>query len=64
MEYEYVEDIAEELHVCSDDLQRAIDELGIKTLPMAVPPYGVDVSPAVSRQDAVQLRNYYANVTG
>lgn len=64
MEYEYIEDIAEELHVPGNDLQKAIDQLGITTLPMAVPPYGEDVSPAVTRHDAAQLRDFYADRTG
>jgi hypothetical protein len=50
MEHEYVDDIAAELEIGGD----------IETLPMAVPPYGVQVSPAVHREDAERLRAYFA----
>jgi hypothetical protein len=64
MEYEFIGDIAAELKVAGDDLQKTSDKLGIKTLQMAVPPYGVEVSSAVSHEDAVQLRDHYAETAG
>ena len=60
MEHEYVDDIAAELEIGGDILEEVIDCLGIETLPMAVPPYGVQVSPAVHREDAERLRAYFA----
>jgi hypothetical protein len=59
MSYEYLDDIAEELGVEGEELQEVAHHLGIRTLETAVPPYGADLSTAVSRQDAMQLRDYY-----
>jgi hypothetical protein len=57
--YEHLEDLAEELGVEREDLQDTARRLGIKTLQTAVPPYGVDVSLAVTHGDAMQLRERY-----
>ena len=64
MDYEYLEDVAGELEVDGDGLQQVIDQLGIKTLQLAAPPYGVELSPAVNHQDADRLRSYFAARAG
>jgi len=67
MEHEYIDDIAAELELDGDLMEEAIDRLGIETLPMAVPPYGTEVSSAVRHDDAARLRTYFAKksaVTG
>jgi hypothetical protein len=60
MDYEYVESIAAQLKVDGRCLGEIIDQLGIRTLETAVPPYGVEVSAAVSYEDAERLRRYFA----
>ena len=60
MDYEYIEDVAEQLNVDGDGLQEVIDQLKIKTVQLAVPPYGVELSTAVDPQDAERLRSYFA----
>lgn len=60
MDYEYIEDVAEELNVDGDDLQEALHQLKIKTLQLAVPPREVEVSTAVYHHDAERLRRYFA----
>jgi len=64
MDYEYLEDVAGELKVDSDVLQRATRQLGIKTLQLAAPPYGVELCTAVKHQDADRLRSYFAAQAG
>jgi hypothetical protein len=64
MDYEYLEDVAGELEVDSDRLQRALHQLGIKTLQLAAPPYGVELSTAVKHRDAERLRSYFAAQSG
>jgi len=64
MDYEYLEDVAAELDVDGDGLQRALHQLGIKTLQLAAPPYGVELCPAVNHQDADRLRSYFAARAG
>jgi hypothetical protein len=63
MDYEYVEDVAEELNIDSDVLQEVIDQLNIKTLQLAVPPYGAELATAVDHRDAERLRSYIAAKT-
>ncbi len=58
MEHAYVKDIAEQLKVDYRGVSAAIDELGIRTLQTAVPPYGAQVAAAVSHADAERLRRY------
>jgi hypothetical protein len=60
MEYEYIDDLAEELRSEVDALRKVIDQLGIKTLQMAVPPSGVKVTTVVYYRDAEWLRAYIA----
>lgn len=64
MEYEFIENVAEELEIKSPDLQKIIKQLGIKTLQMGVPPSGAKVASAVHQQDAMKLRKYCAERTG
>jgi hypothetical protein len=64
MEYEFIENVAEELGIKGDELQIIIKRLGIKTLQMGVPPSGARVAMAVNRQEAMKLRNYYAEKVG
>ena len=64
MEYEFIENVAEELGVKGDELQIIIKRLGIKTLQMGVPPSGARVATAVNSQEAMKLRNYYAEKAG
>lgn len=60
MDYEYVDDIAWELNIDGDYLHKAISQLKIRTVELAVPPYGVDVSIAVDHQDAERLRSHFS----
>jgi len=60
MDHEYIDDIAAELELDGGSLEEAIDRLGIETLPMAVPPYGAEVSSAVRHEDAERLRSFLA----
>jgi len=60
MEYEYVDDIAEELQVDSQGLRELIERLGITTQQTGVPPSAVETSSAVSHRDAERLRRYFA----
>ena len=60
MEHEYIDDIAAELELDGAILEETIDRLGIETLPMAVPPYGAEVSSAVRHEDAERLRTFLA----
>jgi hypothetical protein len=60
MEYAYVDALAEELKIDVDALRKVIDQLGIKTLQMAVPPSGVKISTVVHHRDAERLRAYFA----
>lgn len=60
MEHEYVENIAVELQVGIEDLHAVIERLEITTRQMGSPPYGVELSTAVSHRDADRLREYYA----
>jgi len=64
MEYEFIENVAVELGIKGDDLQKIIKRKGIKTLQMGVPPSGARVAPAVDRRDAMKLRNHYARKAG
>lgn len=64
MDYEYLEDLAGELGIDGDALQQVIDQLHIKTLRMAAPPYGVELSTAMARRDADRLRTHFAVQTG
>jgi len=60
MDYEYVDDIAWELSIDGEYLHKAIDQLKIRTVKLAVPPYGVEVSIAVDHQDAERLRGHFS----
>jgi Mn-dependent DtxR family transcriptional regulator len=60
MGYVRIEDVAEELNVDRDVLQKAIGRLEIKTLKLTAPPHGDLVSAAVDREDAERLRGYFA----
>jgi len=60
MQHEYVEDLARELKINGEGLLGVIGRLGIKTEQMALPPYGVEVSAVVSREDADRLRSHFA----
>jgi len=60
MEYEYVDDIAEEMQVDSQLLRGLIERLGITMQQIGVPPYDVETSSAVSHRDAELLRSYLA----
>ncbi len=64
MEYEFIENVAEEMGIKGPDLQRIIKQLGIKTLQMGVPPSGAKLASAVNHRDAMKLRNYCAEKTG
>lgn len=64
MEYEFTENIAKELGIGGDELQKIIDRLGIKTLQTASPPSEKEVSTAVRRRDAEQLRKYCTEKVG
>lgn len=64
MDYEYIENIAEEMHMDRRDIIRRASRLGIKTVLLAVPPYGADVSSAVSCHDANRLREFSCKKTG
>jgi len=59
-EYEYIDDIAEELQVDSQGLRELIERLGITIQQTGVPPSAVDTSSAVSHRDAEHLRRYCA----
>ena len=64
MGYIYVETIAQELGIESQDMDKIARELGIITLQMAVPPSGARVAAAVTHQDAIRLRDYCAEKDG
>ena len=64
MEYEYVEDIAEELKIDPQMLRELIERLGIKMQKMGTPPYGVETSNALSHRDAERLRSHIAEHPG
>lgn len=58
MDYEYINDVARELSMDSERLRTTADQLKIETLKVSVPPYGVEVSAAISRSDADRLRSF------
>jgi hypothetical protein len=58
MNHEYIDDLAADLRIDSFGLHKVIQRLGIRTMQTAVPPYGVEVSEAVSHDDAERLRRY------
>ena len=60
MDYEYIENIAEEFGLQPGDLDKITRELGIITLQMGVPPSGARVAAAVTHRDAQRLRAYCA----
>ena len=60
MEYEFIANVGAELGIKGPDLQKIIEQLGIKTLQMGVPPTGAKVASAVNHLDAMKLRNYCA----
>ena len=60
MEYEYVENIAQELRIRREELDNFARELGIIMLQMGVPPSGARVAAAVTHPDAERLRAYCA----
>jgi hypothetical protein len=58
MEYEYVDDIAQEFELKPGELSRISRMLGIETLQIAVPPSAAKVATAVTLRDAQRLRAY------
>jgi len=60
MEYEYVYDIAGELNIDGCYLHKVINQLKIRTVQLALPPYGDEVSIAVEHQDAERLRSHFS----
>jgi hypothetical protein len=64
MEYEYVDDIAQEFELKPGDLSRITRTLGIETLQIAVPPSAAKVAAAVTLRDAQRLRAYCTGQSG
>lgn len=60
MNYEYIDDLAIELQIKHSMLDQVIEQLGIETHCISVPPTDLNIAIAVNSNDAQRLRDYKA----
>jgi hypothetical protein len=58
MNYEYIDDLAIELQINRSLLDKVIEQLGIETHCIGVPPSELNVAIAINSSDAQRLRDY------